>query len=404
MVARDPGPLRHAVRVHRRHPARVRAAAVRVAAGAGAARGRGGARRSRGSLDVLARARCGRATLLRIPANAWFAIGPALVFAIAGVPPGDAGPLLLVAALAAQFAGDFARLGRSTSRVASGAEPALPAGRELGVPDRRRAVGGRRSSSPRRCTRAAYAVLARRAAARAAGDVRQRAPGTAGQPAGAQRHLPRHRAAARRRHLRRRRLHRRALQGVVGLALAVGDAARPGRRAPAQPRVRRAAARCRQDRDPQGDHQQARQARPRTSGRSSRPTPSRASGCSTGSAGFMRDVGRIVRAHHERWDGGGYPDGWPGRRSRSRRGSSPAVTPGAPCAPTAPTGRRCPFDGRLEELRVNVGTQFDPRGRRRRSSGSSPRRPARAGRPELVAPAAAVVAAAEQLATAATVR
>ena len=25
--------------------------------------------------------------------------------------------------------------------------------------------------------------------------------------------------------------------------------------------------------------------------------------------GFMEDVGRIVRAHHERWDGGGYPDG-----------------------------------------------------------------------------------------------
>jgi putative nucleotidyltransferase with HDIG domain len=25
--------------------------------------------------------------------------------------------------------------------------------------------------------------------------------------------------------------------------------------------------------------------------------------------GFMRDVGRIVRSHHERWDGAGYPDG-----------------------------------------------------------------------------------------------
>src|SRR5579884_3434917 len=28
--------------------------------------------------------------------------------------------------------------------------------------------------------------------------------------------------------------------------------------------------------------------------------------------GFMRDVGRIVRSHHERWDGGGYPDGLAG--------------------------------------------------------------------------------------------
>jgi len=25
--------------------------------------------------------------------------------------------------------------------------------------------------------------------------------------------------------------------------------------------------------------------------------------------GFMVEVGKIVRHHHERWDGGGYPDG-----------------------------------------------------------------------------------------------
>jgi HD-GYP domain-containing protein (c-di-GMP phosphodiesterase class II) len=28
--------------------------------------------------------------------------------------------------------------------------------------------------------------------------------------------------------------------------------------------------------------------------------------------GFMSEVGRIVRSHHERWDGGGYPDGLAG--------------------------------------------------------------------------------------------
>ena len=27
----------------------------------------------------------------------------------------------------------------------------------------------------------------------------------------------------------------------------------------------------------------------------------------------MRDVGRIVRSHHERWDGSGYPDGLAGQ-------------------------------------------------------------------------------------------
>ena len=28
--------------------------------------------------------------------------------------------------------------------------------------------------------------------------------------------------------------------------------------------------------------------------------------------GFMREVGEIVRSSHERWDGGGYPDGLSG--------------------------------------------------------------------------------------------
>jgi putative nucleotidyltransferase with HDIG domain len=55
---------------------------------------------------VLAR-RIGPIRLMRSLANAWFAVGPALVFAIADVRPDAAGPLLLLAALLAQFAGDF---------------------------------------------------------------------------------------------------------------------------------------------------------------------------------------------------------------------------------------------------------------------------------------------------------
>jgi HD-GYP domain-containing protein (c-di-GMP phosphodiesterase class II) len=49
----------------------------------------------------------GPVRLLRSLANSWFAVGPALVFAIADVRPDAAGPLLLLAALLAQFAGDF---------------------------------------------------------------------------------------------------------------------------------------------------------------------------------------------------------------------------------------------------------------------------------------------------------
>jgi response regulator RpfG family c-di-GMP phosphodiesterase len=43
--------------------------------------------------------------------------------------------------------------------------------------------------------------------------------------------------------------------------------------------------------------------------------------------GAMREVGAIVRASHERWDGSGYADGSRARRSRSRRASSAPATP-----------------------------------------------------------------------------
>ena len=45
--------------------------------------------------------------LLLTPTNAWFAIGPAAVFTAAGTTPQAAGPWLLIAALGAQFAVDF---------------------------------------------------------------------------------------------------------------------------------------------------------------------------------------------------------------------------------------------------------------------------------------------------------
>ena len=58
-------------------------------------------------VPAVASGQAPKTRLLRCLANSWFSVGPALVFVIAGVRPADAGPALLVAALAAQFAVDW---------------------------------------------------------------------------------------------------------------------------------------------------------------------------------------------------------------------------------------------------------------------------------------------------------
>jgi putative nucleotidyltransferase with HDIG domain len=76
--------------------------------------------------------------------------------------------------------------------------------------------------------------------------------------------------------------------------------------------------------------------------------------------GFMSEVGRIVRSHHERWDGGGYPDGLAGA-------AIPAEARIIACCDTwnAMTTTR-PYRAALSrhqaahELRHCSGSQFDP--------------------------------------------
>ncbi len=56
--------------------------------------------------DVLT-GRARPARLVHVLGNSWFAVGPAVVFAASGTAPAAAGPALLLAALGAQFIGDF---------------------------------------------------------------------------------------------------------------------------------------------------------------------------------------------------------------------------------------------------------------------------------------------------------
>jgi putative nucleotidyltransferase with HDIG domain len=59
-------------------------------------------------LPELVRGEYRSSRLIMEVGNSWFALGPVAVFALARVAPADAGPVLLIAALAAQFGVDFA--------------------------------------------------------------------------------------------------------------------------------------------------------------------------------------------------------------------------------------------------------------------------------------------------------
>jgi HD-GYP domain-containing protein (c-di-GMP phosphodiesterase class II) len=70
-------------------------------------------------------------------------------------------------------------------------------------------------------------------------------------------------------------------------------------------------------------------------------------------------VGRVVRASHERWDGGGYPDGLAGEDIPL--GARIVFACDAWDAMTCDRGYRNALSPEVaaEELRANAGTQFD---------------------------------------------
>ena len=76
--------------------------------------------------------------------------------------------------------------------------------------------------------------------------------------------------------------------------------------------------------------------------------------------GFMRDVGLIVRSHHERWDGGGYPDGLAGAQIPLEARIVSVCDAWNAMQTNRVYRQALPFVTALAELQTNAGAQFDP--------------------------------------------
>lgn len=77
--------------------------------------------------------------------------------------------------------------------------------------------------------------------------------------------------------------------------------------------------------------------------------------------GFMHDVGSIVRSHHERWDGGGYPDGLAGEQIPLESRVVSAADTWNAMRTDRSYRKRLPFNLAAEEMRAIAGSQLDPR-------------------------------------------
>jgi putative nucleotidyltransferase with HDIG domain len=77
--------------------------------------------------------------------------------------------------------------------------------------------------------------------------------------------------------------------------------------------------------------------------------------------GFMGKVGWIVRSHHERWDGGGYPDGLRGADIALEARIISCCDAFNAMTTTRPYRKAMPTTAALRELAKHAGTQFDPR-------------------------------------------
>jgi putative nucleotidyltransferase with HDIG domain len=76
--------------------------------------------------------------------------------------------------------------------------------------------------------------------------------------------------------------------------------------------------------------------------------------------GFMREVGEIVRAHHERWDGGGYPDGLAGEAIPLEARIITCCDSWSAMRTDRPYRGAMSHAAAAEQMIVNAGSQFDP--------------------------------------------
>jgi HD-GYP domain-containing protein (c-di-GMP phosphodiesterase class II) len=307
--------------------------------------------------DVLA----GHAPALKLFSclgNASFAVGPALVFTIAGVRPGAAGPALLAAALAAQFAVDF--LANATYQVLSGRSNLRQQLRDCAwVYPIDAALSVVALLAAEQLHRAPYAVLAvvpllgllrmfaneRRERLGKLLELNETYRGTAlllGDVIAADDNYTGEHS-----------------EGVVGLALAVGDALgldaerrrnlefgamlhdvgkitipkeiinKPGKLDPHEWEI-------------------------------IKTHPAAGQRMLDRVGGFMVEVGTIVRAHHERWDGGGYPDGLAGEGIPLEARIITCCDSWSAMRTDRPYRGAMSFEAAAEQMIANTGSQFDP--------------------------------------------
>jgi putative nucleotidyltransferase with HDIG domain len=76
--------------------------------------------------------------------------------------------------------------------------------------------------------------------------------------------------------------------------------------------------------------------------------------------GFMEEVGRVVRSHHERWDGHGYPDGLAGQEIPLEARIITCCDSWNAMRTDRVYRKALPYEVARAELVGNSGSQFDP--------------------------------------------